>query len=91
MTCSNNPTEIQVAARNKPAERISQTVLPVDKRRKRELLSHRIGKYNMQQVLVFTRTKRGADRLSEAAAERRHQRDGDSRQQVAGRTHARTG
>ncbi len=60
----NDPTEIQVAARNKPAERINQTVLPVDKRRKRELLSHRIGKYNMQQVLVFTRTKRGADRLS---------------------------
>ncbi len=60
----NDPTEIQVAARNKPAERINQTVLPVDKRRKRELLSHRIGKHNMQQVLVFTRTKHGADRLS---------------------------
>jgi ATP-dependent RNA helicase RhlE len=60
-----NPKEIQVAARNKPAERISQTVLPVEKRRKRELLSHRIGKYNMQQVLVFTRTKRGANRLAE--------------------------
>ena len=60
----NNPAEIQVAARNKPAERISQTVLPVDKRRKRELLSHRIGKYNMRQVLVFTRTKHGANRLA---------------------------
>jgi ATP-dependent RNA helicase RhlE len=60
-----NPTEIQVAARNKPAERIIQTVLPVDKRRKRELLSHRIGKYDMRQVLVFTRTKRGANRLAE--------------------------
>ena len=61
----NDPAEIQVAARNKPAERISQTVLPVDKRRKRELLAHRIGKYNMRQVLVFTRTKRGANRLAE--------------------------
>jgi ATP-dependent RNA helicase RhlE len=60
-----NPAEIQVAARNKPAERISQTVLPVDKRRKRELLSHRIGKHNMKQVLVFTRTKHGANRLAE--------------------------
>jgi ATP-dependent RNA helicase RhlE len=40
-------------------------VLPVDKRRKRELLSHRIGKYNMRQVLVFTRTKHGANRLAE--------------------------
>lgn len=60
----NDPTEIQVAGRNKPAERINQTVLPVDRRRKRELLSHRIGKHDMRQVLVFTRTKRGADRLS---------------------------
>ena len=59
------PAEIQVASRNKPAERISHLVLPVDKSRKRELLSHRIGKHNMQQVLVFTRTKHGANRLAE--------------------------
>ena len=65
----NNPTEIQVAARNKPAERIRQIVLPVDKRRKRELLSHRIGQRNMRQVLVFTRTKRGANRLAEQLQE----------------------
>ncbi|MEM7500389.1 MAG: DEAD/DEAH box helicase [Pseudomonadota bacterium] len=65
----NNPTEIQVAARNKPAERIRQTVLPVDKRRKRELLSHRIGQHNMRQVLVFTRTKHGANRLAEQLQE----------------------
>lgn len=64
-----NPTEIQVAARNTPAERIRQTVLSVDKRRKRELLSHRIGQHNMRQVLVFTRTKRGANRLSEQLQE----------------------
>ncbi|MEO1245691.1 MAG: DEAD/DEAH box helicase [Pseudomonadota bacterium] len=60
----NKPTEIQVASRNKPAERVSQIVLPVDKRRKRELLSHRIGQHNMRQVLVFTRTKHGANRLA---------------------------
>jgi ATP-dependent RNA helicase RhlE len=60
-----NPAEIQVAARNTPAERISQTVLPVDKRRKRELLSYRIGKENLRQVLVFTRTKHSANRLAE--------------------------
>lgn len=60
----NNPTEVQAAARNKPADRISQLVLPVDSRRKRELLSHRIGQQNMQQVLVFTRTKHGANRLA---------------------------
>ena len=59
------PAEIQVASRNKPAERVSHIVLPVDKNRKRELLSHRIGQHNMRQVLVFTRTKHGANRLVE--------------------------
>jgi len=43
-------------------------VHPVDKRRKRELLSHRIGAENWQQVLVFTRTKHGANRLAEQLA-----------------------
>ena len=61
----NKPTEIEVAERNKPVDRVKQVVYPVDKRRKRELLSHRIGKGNWQQVLVFTRTKRGANRLAE--------------------------
>jgi len=58
------PVEIEVAARNKPAELVNQVVHPVDKRRKRELLSHRIGTENWQQVLVFTRTKHGANRLA---------------------------
>ncbi len=48
-----------------PADRVKQVVYPVDKRRKRELLSHRIGTENWQQVLVFARTKRGANRLAE--------------------------
>ena len=61
----NSPIEIAVAARNKPADLVSQVVHPVDKRRKRELLSHRIGAENWQQVLVFTRTKHGANRLAE--------------------------
>ena len=61
----NNPTEIEVAERNKPADRIKQVIYPVDKRRKTELLSHSIGVENWQQVLVFTRTKRGANRLAD--------------------------
>jgi len=61
----NKPTEISVAARNQPADRVKQIVYPVDKDRKRELLSHRIGTQNWQQVLVFARTKRGANRLAE--------------------------
>ncbi len=58
------PVEIEVAARNKPAELVKQIVHPVDKARKRELLSHRIGTENWKQVLVFTRTKHGANRLA---------------------------
>ncbi|HEX9852089.1 MAG TPA: helicase-related protein, partial [Woeseiaceae bacterium] len=61
----NKPTEIEVAARNQPADRVTQVVHPVDRNRKRELLSHRIGSENWKQVLVFTRTKHGANRLAE--------------------------
>jgi ATP-dependent RNA helicase RhlE len=59
------PSEIQVTPQNTAAELISQIVYPVDKGRKRELLSQKIGEENWQQVLVFTRTKHGANRLSE--------------------------
>jgi len=61
----NSPTEVQVSRRNTTVELVTQIVHPVDRRRKRELLSHRIGAENWQQVLVFTRTKHGANRLSE--------------------------
>ncbi|MEE8093246.1 MAG: DEAD/DEAH box helicase [Gammaproteobacteria bacterium] len=60
----NAPTEIQVAPRNTPVARVKQIMHLVDRRRKRELLSHRIGAENWQQVLVFTRTKHGANRLA---------------------------
>ena len=60
----NNPGEIQVAARNTTADRVEQVVMPVDKARKRELLSEQIGRGNWRQVLVFTRTKHGANRLT---------------------------
>ena len=59
-----DPIEVQVAQRNSTVERVKQFVYPVDKRRKRELLSELIGKQNWQQVLVFTRTKHGANRLA---------------------------
>jgi ATP-dependent RNA helicase RhlE len=58
------PMEIQVATNGRPAEGVSQIVHPVDRKRKRELLSHKIGAENWQQVLVFTRTKHGANRLA---------------------------
>lgn len=61
----NNPALIEVAQINTTAERIKQVVHHVDKGRKRELLSFLIGSNNWRQVLVFTRTKHGANRLAE--------------------------
>lgn len=61
----NNPALIEVAQINTTAERIKQVVHHVDKSRKRELLSFLIGSKNWKQVLVFTRTKHGANRLAE--------------------------
>lgn len=61
----NNPALIEVAQQNTTAERISQMVHHVDKKRKRELLSFLIGSNNWQQVLVFNRTKHGCNRLTE--------------------------
>ncbi len=60
----NSPTEVQVAPKNTTADRVEQLVMPVDKLRKREMLSELIGKGNWRQVLVFTRTKHGANRLA---------------------------
>jgi ATP-dependent RNA helicase RhlE len=61
----NSPTEVQVAQRNTAAEGVSQIVYPVDRGRKRDLLADRIREGGWQQVLVFTRTKHGANRLAE--------------------------
>lgn len=59
-----NPEFIEVARRNTTAEGVSQIIHPVDKMRKRELLSFMIGSQNWKQVLVFTRTKHGANKLA---------------------------
>ncbi len=59
-----SPVLIEVARRNKTSETVAQVVHPVDRERKRELLSFLIGSQNWKQVLVFTRTKHGADRLA---------------------------
>lgn len=60
-----DPQIVQVAPRNATATGISQVVHPVDSRRKRELLCFLIKSGNWKQVLVFTRTKHGANRLCE--------------------------
>jgi ATP-dependent RNA helicase RhlE len=60
----NDPKIIQTTRQNSTAEAVSQVVYPVDSKRKRELLEHLISSQNWQQVLVFTRTKHGANRLT---------------------------
>jgi ATP-dependent RNA helicase RhlE len=60
----NSPKMIEVTRRNTTTELISQTVHLVDNKRKRALLSFLISSQNLKQVLVFTRTKHGANRLS---------------------------
>jgi len=54
-----------VARRNATADTVAQKIYPVDRERKRELLAHLIKQNNWHQVLVFTRTKHGANRLAE--------------------------
>ena len=61
----NNPALIEVERRNSTVEIIKQKVHPVDRDKKRELLTHLIKENNWHQVLVFTRTKHGANRLAE--------------------------
>ncbi|MFC5431057.1 DEAD/DEAH box helicase [Paraburkholderia denitrificans] len=60
-----SPALIEVARRNTTAETVAQKIHPVDRDRKRDLLTHLIRQHNWFQVLVFTRTKHGANRLAE--------------------------
>ncbi len=59
------PQRVEVASRNATADRIEQRVYHVDKARKRDLLIQLIKEHNWHQVLVFTRTKHGANALAE--------------------------
>ncbi|MRI33489.1 ATP-dependent RNA helicase RhlE [Endozoicomonas sp. OPT23] len=59
----NNPLLIEVTAANSTVDTVKQKMHPVDKHRKSEVLIHLIKKSKWQQVLVFSRTKHGADSL----------------------------
>ncbi|ABQ26164.1 DEAD/DEAH box helicase [Geotalea uraniireducens] len=59
------PRRIEVARRNIAADAVTQAVYQVEKSRKREMLSFLISKGNWNQVLVFARTRYGADKLTE--------------------------
>jgi ATP-dependent RNA helicase RhlE len=60
-----DPATVEVAPRNRPVELISQVAHPVDRDRKRELLAHLVKTGDWHQVLVFIRTKHGANRLAQ--------------------------
>ncbi|MBM3350803.1 MAG: DEAD/DEAH box helicase [Betaproteobacteria bacterium] len=60
-----NPGFVEVARRNTASELVEQTVYMVPQAQKRELMSHLIKQQDWRQVLVFTRTKHGANRLAE--------------------------
>ena len=62
-TILHQPVEVEVARQNATADLVSECVYGIAKDNKRELLSYLIGSNNWQQVLVFVRTKHGADRL----------------------------
>ena len=59
------PLQIQVTPENQTARSVEQVVHPCDMKRKPELLSHLIRSGNWRQVLVFSRTKHGANRVAE--------------------------
>ncbi len=60
----NDPVEISVSPRNTTVESVEHWICPVDKSKKSALLSHLIHENDWQQVLVFSRTKHGANRLT---------------------------
>lgn len=66
-----DPAEVEVARQNATADSISERIYGINREYKRELLSYLIGSGNWKQVLVFVRTKHGADRL-----EKQLQQDG---------------
>lgn len=59
-----NPALVEVARRNAPAELVSQSVIRVDQAQKKDVLLHLFEAHGWHQVLVFCRTKHGADALS---------------------------
>ena len=64
-TILRDPATVEVARRNAPIELVAQSVYLVDRDRKRELLAHLIKTGDWHQVLVFTKTKHGANRLAQ--------------------------
>lgn len=60
-----DPIEISVSPRNSTVESVAHSIIPVDKSRKAELLIHLLDEHRWNQVLVFCRTKHGANKLAQ--------------------------
>ncbi len=60
----NEPEEVEASEQNSTAATVKEMLYPVDKQKKAALLAYLIGSRNWQQVLVFTRTKEGSDKLA---------------------------
>ena len=78
-TLLKDPQLIEVNSRNTTATHVEQTIYAVDQDRKSALLSFLIGSKNWQQVLIFTRTKQGADELAKEM-----EKDGIATQSIHG-------
>jgi ATP-dependent RNA helicase RhlE len=63
-TIVRDPVEVSVTPPNSTAKSVKQWLVPVDKKQKSRLLCHLIHEHDWQQVLVFSRTKHGANRLA---------------------------
>src|SRR5204863_7411727 len=63
-TLLRNPAELQIAARNAAAELVTHVLHPVAREKKRELLAYLIQTRELRQVLVFTGSRIGANRLA---------------------------
>jgi ATP-dependent RNA helicase RhlE len=60
-----SPTEISVAPTSRPIERITQKVIHLDRNHKRSTLTNLLKSKDVERAIVFTRTKRGADKVSD--------------------------
>jgi ATP-dependent RNA helicase RhlE len=86
-----NPQSIQVTPRNTTVQRITQVIHPVGRGKKKALLAHIISEHNWSQVLVFTRTKFGANNVAEFLTKNGIERHGAAWQQEPGGPHTGAG
>jgi ATP-dependent RNA helicase RhlE len=65
-----NPEKVEIAPQGRTVEKVDQRVYFVNSATKRALLSHLLTDASLERVIVFTRTKRGANRVAEALEDR---------------------